>query len=103
MSKEKFLTLLKQYNLLVKSLCPFNIVLHQFNSLSPQARQEIKKRFVMCDKIRETKIPSTEGDALLTGIMVDAHIIACEYDIDPLTVIMCIKSPCNMNERILIK
>lgn len=103
MSKSKFLALLKQYNLLVKSLCPHNIVLHQFNALSPQTRQEIKKQFTLCDKIRATKIPSTDGDALLTCIMVDAHIIACEYNIDPLTAIMCINLPCKINERILIK
>ena len=81
MSKSKFWVLLKQYNLLVKSLCPYNIVLRQFNLLSPQMRQEIKTRLELCDKIRKTKIPSNEGDAILTCIMVDAHIIACEYDV----------------------
>ena len=103
MSKSKFLALLKQYNLLVKSLCPYNIVLRQFNLLNPQMRQEIKTRLELCDKIRKTKIPSNEGDAILTCIMVDAHIIACEYDVDPLTVIMCINLPCKINERILLK
>ena len=103
MSKSKFLTLLKQYNLLDKSLCPYNIVLHQFNLLSPQMRQEIKIKFEFCDKIRKTKIPSNDGNALLICIMVDAHIIACEYDIDPLTAIMCVNLPCKINERILIK
>lgn len=103
MSKSKFLELLKKYNLLVKSLCPYNIVLHQFNLLSPQIRHEIKTKLELCDKIRKTKIPSNDGDAILTCILVDAHIIACEYDVDPLTVIMCINLPCKINERILIK
>lgn len=103
MSKSKFLALLKQYNLLVKSLCPYNIVLRQFNLLSPQIRQEIKARLESCDEIRKKKIPLNDSDALLTCIIVDAHIIACEYDIDPLTVIMCINLPCKINERILLK
>lgn len=102
-SKSNFLSLLKQYNLLAKSLCPYDIILRQFNALSPRIRQEIKTRFSLCDEIRKTKIPPNEGDAFLTRIMVDAHIIACEYDIDPLTAIMCINPPCKINERILIK
>ncbi len=103
MSKPKFLALLKQYNFLAKSLCPYNIVLHQFNLLTPQMRREIKAKLELCDQIRKAKIPPNDGDAVLTCIMVDAHIIACEYDIDPLTVIMCINLPCKINERILIK
>lgn len=66
-------------------------------------RQEIKARLELCDKIRKKKIPLNDSDAMLTCIMVDAHIIACEYDIDPLTVIMCVNLPCKINERILLK
>ena len=32
-------------------------------------------------------------------VMVDAHIIATEYNIDPLTVMMCLNAPCKNNER----
>ncbi len=35
--------------------------------------------------------------------MVDAHIVATEFDIDPLTVVMCINPPCKLNERVYVK
>ena len=35
-------------------------------------------------------------------VLVDTHIIATEFDIDPLTAIMCVKPPCKANERVAI-
>ena len=32
--------------------------------------------------------------------MVDAHIIATEFDVDPLTAVMCVDPICKVNEKI---
>lgn len=35
-------------------------------------------------------------------VLVDTHIIATEFDIDPLTAIMCVKAPCKPNEKVVV-
>ena len=35
--------------------------------------------------------------------MVDANILACEYDVDPLTVVLCINPICRPNEKIMVR
>ena len=90
-------------NLLTKSLCPRSKVLKEYNNLSPTQRIEIKELFKMYDQLRMKKIPSGESSAWVTGIMVDANIIACEYNIDPLTAILCTNPICRPSERIIIK
>ena len=76
----------------------------QFNSLKANQRTNIKKAFEEYDQKRRIKIPKGEIDSAWTiSVMVDAHIIATEYNVDPLTVIMCLNSPCKINERIVIK
>ena len=44
-----------------------------------------------------------DDEAWLTGIMVDTHIIAYNYNIDPLTAALCTNPICKPNERILVK
>lgn len=91
-------------NIFAKSLCPTEEVLKQYNKLSSAQRINIKKKFLECDKIRQKRIPSKENSyAWEIGIMVDAHIIACEYDIDPLTAVLCINPLCKPNEIIIVK
>lgn len=102
-SKTDVLKWLETSNLLAKSMCDYHTVLSQFNSLTPSNRIKIKTRFNECDEIRKKKIPITEQDAFIIGIMVDANIIACEFDVDPLTVMLCVNPICKANERIIIK
>ena len=90
-------------NSFAKSLCPIDVALRQFNQLSPKNRYEIKQCFEKCDKIRATKIPKNEEDAWLLGVMVDAHIIATLFEVDPLTVTMCLCAPCKPSERIIVR
>jgi hypothetical protein len=90
-------------NLFAKSLCPYRLALKQFNSLSAKSRSEINRLLNKYDEIRRKKINNNETeDAWFTCVMVDAHIIAAEYDIDPLTVIMCPQAPCKLNEVIIV-
>lgn len=90
-------------NVMARSMCDSNTALMQFNSITPSDRLNIKKRFSECDDIRRKKIPNTEREAWLIGIMVDAHILACEYNLDPLAVVMCVNPLCRSNERIFAK
>lgn len=91
-------------NVFAKSLCPVDEVLKQYNGLSSSQRTSIKKQFLECDNIRRKKIPAEENiSAWEMGIMVDAHIIACEYSIDPLTAVLCINPLCKPNEKIIVK
>lgn len=90
-------------NSFARSLCPSNVALKQFNRLSSKDRCEIKRRFEVCDKIRVTKIPKNEEEAWLLSVMVDAHIIATSFDVDPLAVTMCLCAPCKPSERIIIR
>lgn len=89
---------------LAKSLVDHNEALRQFNSLTANKQVAIKKVLQEYDNIRRKKIPVNDVDsAWEISVMVDAHIIATENDIDPLTVIMCINSPCKVNEHLLLK
>ena len=91
-------------NLLAKSLINYSEALRQFNSLSANVRLNIKKSFQEYDNIRRRRIPAGEThNSWEISIMVDAHIIATENNIDPLTAIMCISAPCKVNEHLIIK
>ena len=91
-------------NLFAKSLINYSEALRQFNSLPANVRLNIKKTFQEYDNIRRRRIPACEADnAWEISVMVDAHIIATENNIDPLTAIMCISAPCKVNEHLIIK
>lgn len=90
-------------NMFAKSLCPYEIALKQFNQLDAKKRVEIKKQFDIYDNIRRKNITKGEEATYFTSVMVDANIIATEFDINPLTAILCINSPCKPNERVVIK
>lgn len=102
--KSEFVKWVTISNLLAKSLLPPNVALRQFNTLTPAQRKAIANEFAGYDKIRRTKIPKGETDsAWEISVMVDAHIIATEFDIDPLTAVMCLKPLCKANESIFIR
>lgn len=89
-------------NLFAKSLISPIDALRQFNSLDVTARSAVKREFASYDDVRRKKIPKDEA-AWEMSVMVDAHIVATEFDIDPLTVVMCINPPCKLNERVYVK
>ncbi len=102
-SKSEFNKWLDIANLFAQSMCSYNEVLKQFNNLSSQERIEIKRQLKICDEVRRTKISTTNQEDWIIGIMVDAHIIASQYDIDPLTVVGCLNPICKSNERLFIR
>lgn len=101
-SKKEFQKWINTGNQLAKSLCPTAEVLKQYNCLTAQQRISIRKQFSECDNIRKIQVKD-DRSAWLLGIMVDAHIIACEYNIDPLTAVLCISPLCKPNEKIVVK
>lgn len=90
-------------NMLAKSLCPTDIVFKQFNNLSISDKNRIKKDFERYDEIRRRKIPIGEVEqAWFDCVVVDANIIATEFDVDPLTVMLCLHPPCKPNEKLVV-
>ena len=102
-SKNDFQMWISKGNLFAKSLCSMQEILKQYNTLTAKQRVNIKKRFLEYDAIRQKKIPKEDTYAWELSIMVDANILACEYDIDPLTVVLCINPICKPNEKIIVK
>ena len=91
-------------NVFAKSLCPVDEVLKQYNKLTASQRMSIKKQFLEYEDIRRKKIPKEENTyAWEIGIMVDANILACEYEVDPLTVVLCINPIRRPNEKIMVR
>ena len=110
--RTKFLTpndVLKWYgiaNMFAKSLLSAKEAILQYNGLTSSQRRDIAQQFLAYDELRRKRITSSTENAKArweTSIMVDAHIIAAEYDIDPVTVIMCFKPPCKNNETVLVR
>lgn len=102
--KSEFIKWIKISNLFAKSMISSSDALKQFNELNATQRIKIKQAFDECDKTRRQKIPIGEADsAWELSVMVDAHIIATEYNIDPLVAMMCITPPCKANERVYFK
>lgn len=103
-SKADFQRWIDTGNRLAQSLCPAKEIWIQYNTLSSAQRLAIQKRFSEYDDIRRKKIRELDNpSAWAIGVMVDAHIIACEYNIDPLTAILCVKPICRPNEKIIIR
>lgn len=85
-------------------MIPFDVALVQFNKLTPVQRFEIKNRFSKYDQIRRRKIPKGGTDsAWVLSVMVDANIIATEFDVDPLTAVMCVDPICRVNEKVFCR
>lgn len=102
--KKEFIKWISISNLFAKSMISPNDALKQFNGLNSTQRIKIKQSFDEYDKTRRIKIPKGEIDsAWELSVMVDAHIIATEFDIDPLTAVMCITPVCKANERVVFK
>ncbi|MGN1155494.1 MAG: hypothetical protein ACI4TK_04895 [Agathobacter sp.] len=96
-------------NLFTKSRISPQEALSQFNSLNATQRIGIKKSFQRYDEfcrstLSREKLPQDELKNIWeTFEMVNAHIIATEYGIDPLTVVMCANPICKNNERIILR
>lgn len=102
-SRKEVYTWLDICNSFAKSLSEYDVALRQYNRLTSIERHTVKRKFQECDEIRRKKIPSGDGEAWITGIMVDAHLLANDYNVDPLTIVMCMNPLSKPNEKILVK
>lgn len=78
-------------------------IIRQFNKLTPVERSEIINEFNLKDMKLRTAITNGDESLYLDCTFVNIHIIATIYDIDPLTVVLCILKLCKNNEKLLIK
>ena len=82
-SQKDFVKWVTVSNMFAKSRIMPMVALKQFNSLKANQRTNIKKAFEEYDQKRRIKIPKGEIDSAWTiSVMVDAHIIATEYNVD---------------------
>ena len=80
-SQKDFVKWVTVSNMFAKSRIMPMVALKQFNSLKANQRTNIKKAFEEYDQKRRIKIPKGEIDSAWTiSVMVDAHIIATEYN-----------------------
>lgn len=89
-------------NIFANSLNSFDFALKEYNNLSLSNKKRIREYFINYDK-KIKKDTYCNQYMFYIDIMVEAHILATEFDIDPLTVLLCINSPCKLNEKIIIK
>lgn len=91
------------FNMFARSLQNYNEIVGQFNSLSNTVRDKIKSRFEELEglSVKRREVKSSIEWELYN--LVNLHIIAGEYNIDPLTVIMCYKPICGRGQKLLIQ
>ncbi len=103
-TKNDFLKWIEKVNIFSNSLLSPEEALLEFNGLNSGNRKKIQKSFKKYDSIRKKNISATDGEyAYILSVLIDCHIIATEYNIDPLTALMCVKPICKIDERIIIK
>lgn len=103
-SNDEFTKWIEVSNMFANSLIQPQNALEQFNRLNSKQRNSIKRSYEYYDSIRNIEIPKEDRDSesYYMDVLVDTHIIATEFDIDPLTAIMCVKAPCKPNEKVVV-
>ena len=79
----------------------------EFNKLSPEDRLNIKKALESLDKQRMIVFQGLSKDEVdqyyYDAVFVDSHIVATDYNTDPVVVLMCIKPPCSLLNKVVVK
>ena len=104
-NRKEVLKWIETVNMIARSLLSNREALNGFNSISESNRIRIRDKCKKYDEVRRKKIPERDvnKDTWSISVMVDAHIIATEYGIDPLVVLMCVAPLCKDNEVIFYK
>ena len=94
-------------NLFAKSYLSMNEAVYTYNMLGSQNRKEIQISLKTLDEQRKRVLKNvgTEeaNSRYCASVFVDSHIIATEYDTDPVVVLMCVQPPCPISDRVVIK
>ena len=95
-------------NRFANSLTKRSNAIHQFNSLSIESKSKIIKLLKEYEEIRKTAYPEDmsaeeKKHHVSLSIMVDAHILATEFGVDPVVILMCLNPPCKSGQKIVVK
>lgn len=100
--KKELLQALYTYQIVSHSMQDSNIIIKEFNELSFEQRKEIVRKYTEMEETLKSQIVTKDEDLYLTCSLVNLHIIASKYNIDPSTVCMCISPICKYNEKIIV-
>lgn len=90
-------------SILVKSKCFTRYILNEFNRLTSDQRNSIKAELEERCNILEKILPKEEREKSTSIMLVDIHMLAYKYDVDPLTKALCEIPICRSYERIFVK
>lgn len=95
-------------NKFAQSLITRSEAIHQYNLLPVASKTEIIESLKECDTIREKMIPDDmsieeKNYHYSISVMVDAHILATEHNVDPVVIRMCLNPPCKIGEKVVVK
>lgn len=91
-------------NIFAKSLISLEDALCEYNKISFENKLKIKETMTILDAQRRNNIRDTsEEQRYENNVYVDLHILATEYNTDPVVVLMCIRPPCSLRNRVVIK
>ena len=94
-------------NLFAKSMLSQAEAIKGYNELSLQKRIAIQRAFKELDKSRNNTMEGAEQEEkeqhFSISVFVDAHIVATEFDTDPVVVLMCVRPPFPVSQRVFVK
>ena len=95
-------------NLFAQSLLSSTEAIQEYNKLTVAQRKGIKKRISDFDSLRNRALVDEHSKEdlehhYLISVLVDSHIVATEYDTDPIVVLMCVSPPCKLSQRVIVK
>ena len=94
-------------NFLACSLLSMEEAIHGFNKLSSKDRFDIQNAWKTLDEQRRIilkDVDKEEGErSYFDLVFVDTHIIATNYNTDPVVAAMCVSSPYSLLNKIVVK
>lgn len=101
-TRGEFNTIISLCKAVSSSLADTNIIIKQFNILTSSQRSFIIKEYNQREDILKKQIFTKNDDLYSVCLIVNLHIIASKYNIDPATIALCISKLCKENEKILV-
>ena len=108
LSEREFENKLMTANLFAHSYLSFNDSLIRFNALTINMVRTISNEFKRLDEKRKVLFPKympkdTLNELHNQSVLVDANVLAAEFDIDPLVIMMCIVFQDEQCRSIIVK
>ena len=95
-------------NLFAKSLLSRSEAIQEYNKLTPEQRRGIKTRIDDFDSLRSQALmdelsKQEREHHYMMSVLVDSHIVATEFNTDPVVVLMCVNTPCMYSQKVFVK